>query len=106
MGIADATLILHAQGRASITFDTLSIDGATAGYYVPAETLIFNEAEREQIVYSEGANIDGGEYITSFAPLVDVSFTCYCWGDTRVAAIQRAQALKLAVGNEHGGQLQ
>jgi hypothetical protein len=74
MGKADSTLVLHPDGLSDITFDTL--EAGTTGYYVPAESIRFNETQRQQIVYSEGRNIHGGEYISSHGPLVPITFTC------------------------------
>jgi len=104
VGQANSTLILHPYGLSGITFSTL--EAGSTGYYVHPNSLRFNEEDREQMFYSGGANVDGGEFVSSYGPLVDVEFTALVFGSTRAQMIQRAQALKHAIGNENGGTLE
>lgn len=103
---ANSTLNLEPAGRTAITFSTSSVDAATSGYYAPADYLELNEAKRDEIFYSGGTGIDGGEYISHHGPLVEVTFRVFVWGDTKAQCILRAQALNEAVNNNGGGTLE
>jgi hypothetical protein len=104
MGQSNSTLILHPVGQSAITFDTLLPD--TTGYYVNTATLVFNEGDREEISYSGGPNVDGGQYVSSHGPLVPVTFVVHVWATDRATAMTRGQTLKKAVTNDEGGTLE
>lgn len=103
---ADSTLRLGPIGRAVITFSTLSIDDASSGFYAPSDYLELNEVERDEVFYSGGAGIDGGEYISHHGPLVEVTFRVFIRGNTKAQCITRAQTLNKAVNNNEGGTLE
>jgi len=106
MGQASSTFILKPDGRSNLTFDTLDILQNDTGYYVHSNTIKFNEVDREAIFYSGGAGVEGGEFVSSYGPLVAIEFPAVVWGTTRVQMFQRARALKQAVTNLSGGVLE
>jgi len=90
------TLILH--GYETITFGVDSIQAATSGYYVPADTIDVHESERESIVYSDTRY--GGSAVSTRLNLAPFTFTCFVWGTTRSEMLDRAKTLARIVNNE------
>lgn len=106
MSGVNSTLILRPTGLTAITFDMSASTGATSGYVVDAGSLRLNEEERLDIVYAEGAKMDGGRVASSRGPLVELSFAVILSDTSRAAMIQRAHTLIKAVNNDDGGTLQ
>ena len=97
-----STLSLHPRGASDIT---LSV-GNVSTYFVPLQTLDFNEEQRWQAIYDDARTGEGGEVVGESAPLVPLVFQCRVRGATRAAVIQAYNTLKLALINQRGGTLE
>lgn len=103
MSYLNSTFIISPYGQSEIVFQTFEASGA-GGYFAPASKIDFKEEEREQVAYSSGVNLEGGDVVNVNKPLVDIEFQVIIWSAvSRTDCVARAGALMKAISNPAGG---
>lgn len=95
------TLALQPNGLTAINFSTTG--RIPYGFYVPLDSLEFNEAERREFIYSETRY--GGKAVNEKLNLTDVNFICFVVGRNRQEMLQLSNQLNITVTYPLGGEL-
>lgn len=102
----NSTFVLRPDGGTPIPFDMTATAGVISGYVVPSGSIKFNEGDRLEVKYAEGAKTDGGRVSNARGPLARVSFDVIVSATSRAGMIAYADALFAAVTNKTGGLLE